>query len=80
MVPLVTYEAENCSLIKDERRNLNVIEITILLSTCSITRMDRERNEELRYRFWVKENICDKMNPKVLKWFGHFERLKKMVK
>ena len=40
-----------------------------------MTRMDRWRNEEARRRVDVRKEIRDRVDRKVLKWFGHLEHM-----
>ncbi len=54
-----------------ERRRLNVMEMRCLRSICLVTRMDRVRNEEVRRRTGVVNELAER----VLRWFGHVERV-----
>ena len=46
-----------------------------LRSMCGVTRMDRVRNEVVRERVGVPEKLSKRVDRKVLKWFGHVERM-----
>merc|ERR1712074_215730 len=46
-----------------------------LRSMCGVTRMDRVRNEVVRERVGVPEKLSGRVDRKVLKWFGHVERM-----
>ena len=59
----------------DERRELEVMEIKCLWSTCRVTRVYRWRNEEMRRRVDVREQMNDRVDPKALEGFGHVKRM-----
>ena len=40
-----------------------------------ITRWDRIRNEEIQRRVGIKETLAEKVDRRVLRWFGHMERM-----
>ena len=42
---------------------------------CGVTMWDRLRNEEVRERVGVPEKMSNRVDRKVLKWFGHVERM-----
>merc|ERR1711905_52257 len=46
-----------------------------LRSMCGVTMWDRLRNEEVRERVGVPEKMSNRVDRKVLKWFGHVERM-----
>ena len=66
----VTYEAKKWGI-----KKLRVIEMKFLRSMCDVIRFDRARNEEVKCRVGVKESMSDKMDQKVMKWFGHMEHV-----
>ena len=40
-----------------------------------VTRWDRIRNEEIRRRAGIEETLVEKVDRRVLRWFGHVERM-----
>ena len=40
-----------------------------------VTRWDRIRNEEIRRRAGIEETHAEKVDRRVLRWFGHVERM-----
>ena len=40
-----------------------------------VTRGDRIRNEEIRKRAGIEESLAEKVDRRVLRWFGHVERM-----
>ena len=56
--------------------NLNQLLTVVTFFTCGVTRMDdRVRNEVVRERVGVPEKLSGRVDRKVLKWFGHVERM-----
>ena len=37
--------------------------------------MDRVRNEEVRRRAGIERELASRVDPRVLRWFGHVERM-----
>ena len=75
VVPTVMYGSESWGMKVEERNKLDVAEMKCLRSMCRVTRMDRVRNEVVRERVGVSENLSKRVDRKVLKWFGHVERM-----
>ena len=75
VVPTVMYGSESWGLKVEEREKLDVAEMKCLRSMCGVTRMDRVRNEVVRERVGVSEKLSKRVDRKVLKWFGHVERM-----
>ena len=75
IVPTVTYGSESWGMKERERRKLNVFEMRCLRSMCGVSRLDRLRNEEVRERTGVREELADRVDKNVLRWFGHVERM-----
>ena len=57
------------------RRKLNVLEMKCLRSLVGISRMDRVRNEEVRRRAGIERELASTADQRVLRWFGHVERM-----
>ena len=75
VVPTVLYGAETWNMRVEERRKLNVLEMKCLRSMIGVTRRDRVRNEEVRRRTGVVKTLDQKVEQRVLRWFGHMERM-----
>ena len=58
-----------------ERRKVNVLEMKCLRSLVGVSRMDRVRNEEVRMRAGIEREIASRADQRVLRWFGHVERM-----
>merc|ERR1712212_1048965 len=79
VVPTVMYGGESWGLVGKERRRLNVMEMNCLRNMCGVTRRDRVRNEEVRERVGVDIALADRVEERVLSWFGHVKRMTKRV-
>ena len=58
-----------------ERRKVNVLETMCLRSLVGVSRMDRVRNEEVRRRAGIEMELASRADQRVLRWFGHVERM-----
>ena len=58
-----------------ERRKVNVLEMKCLRSLVGVSRMDRVWNEELRGRAGIVREFASRADQRVLRWFGHVERM-----
>ena len=58
-----------------ERRRINVFEMKCLRSMIGVTRLDRVRNEEVRRRTDERKELAERVDMRVLRWFGHMERM-----
>ena len=67
IVPTALYGAE--------RRKVNVLEMKCLRSLVEVSRMDRVRNEEMRRRAGIERQLASRTDQRVLRWFGHVERM-----
>lgn len=75
VVPTVMYGSETWAMRAEEKNKLDVTEMNCLRSMCGVTRRDRVRNEVVRRRVGVPETLSKRVDRKVLKWFGHVERM-----
>ena len=55
--------------------SVNVLEMNCLRSLVRVSRMDRVRNEEMRRRIRIKRELASRADQRVLRWFGHVERM-----
>ena len=58
-----------------ERMKANVLEMKCLRSLVGLPKMDRVRNEELRRRAGIERELVSRADLRVLRWFGHVERM-----
>ena len=54
---------------------MNVLEMKCLRSLVSVSRMDRVKNEEVRKRAGIERELASRADQRVLRWFGHVERI-----
>ena len=71
----VTYGAETWGLREAERHRLNVFEMNCPRPIVGVTRGDRIRNEEIQSRAGIEDTLAEKVGRRVLRWFGHVERM-----
>ena len=62
-----------------ERRKVYVLEMKCLRSLVGVSRMDRVRNEEVRKRAGIERELASRSDQRVLRWFGHVERMDETV-
>ena len=70
IVPTVTYGTESCALTEAERLSLNVFELECIRPMVGVKRGDRIRNEQIRRRAGIEETLAEKVDRRVLRWFG----------
>ena len=58
-----------------ERRKANVLEMKCLRSLVGVSRMDGVRNEAVRMRAGIERELASRADQRVLRWFGHVERM-----
>ena len=75
ILPTALYGAEAWGRRSDERRKVNVLEMKFLRRLIVVSRMDRERNEEVRKRARIERELESRADQRVLKWFWHAERM-----
>ena len=75
VVPTALYGAETWGASVRDRRRLDVMEMKCLRSMCGVNRRDRVRNEEVRRRVGIQETLSERMDRRVLSWYGHIERM-----
>ena len=54
---------------------MNVLEMKCLRSLVGVLRMDRFRNNEVRRRAGIEIELASRADQRVLRWFGHVERM-----
>ena len=75
IVPTALYGAETWNVKEEDRYRLNVMEMRCLRSMVGVSRVDRVRNEEVRRRAGVDKSMSDRVDQRVLRWYGHMERM-----
>ena len=65
IVPTAVYGAEARGMRSAERRKVNVLEMKCL----------KVRNEEVRRRAGIERELASRADQRVLRWFGHVERI-----
>ena len=58
-----------------KRRKVNILEMKCLRSLVGVSRMYRVRNEEVRRRAGIERELASRADQRVLRWFGHVERM-----
>ena len=54
---------------------MHVLEMKCLRSLIGVSRIDRVRNEEVRRRAGIEIELTSTADQRVLRWFGHVERM-----
>ena len=75
ILPTALYGAEAWGMRSAERRKVNVLETKCLRSLVGVSGMDRVRNEEVRRRAGIGMELASRADQRVLRWFGHVERM-----
>ena len=75
IVPTALYGAEAWGMRSAKRRKVDVLEMKCLRSLVLVSRMDRVGNEEARRRAGIKIELASRTDQRVLRWFGHVERM-----
>ena len=75
IVPTALHLAKAWGMRSAERRKANVHEMKCLRSSVGVLRMDRVRNEEVRRRTGIERELASRADHRVLRWFGHVERM-----
>ena len=75
IVPTALYGAEAWGVRSAERRKVNVLEMKCLRSLVGVPRMDKVRNEQVRRRDGIEMELASRADQRVLRWFGHVERM-----
>ena len=73
IVSTALYSAEGWGM-RSPKRRVNVLEMKCLRSLVGVSRMDRVRNEEVRRRAGIERELGSR-DQRVLRWFGHVERM-----
>ena len=60
---------------RSAERKLNVLGIRCLRSLVGVSRLDRVRNEEVRWRTGIERELASRADQRVLRWFGYVERM-----
>ena len=76
-VSQLTYELEtpSCRLSQLEILYTSTFDNQCLRSLVGVSRMDGVRNEEVRRRAGIERELASRADQRVLRWFGHVERM-----
>ena len=61
--------------IAEEMRRLNVFEMKCLRSMAGVTLRDGINNDLVRFRTGMVKRLENRVDARVLRWFGHMERM-----
>ena len=75
VVPTVLYGTETWNMRKADRIRLDVFEMRCLRIMVGATRLDRVRNEEARGRMGMERKLLERVDQRVLSWYGHVVRM-----
>ncbi len=82
IVPTLTYASETWAWNESQRSRVQAVEMSYLMSACSMRRMDGMTNESVYERFGMchlgeekKCEVVEEVQRQTLKWFGHMERM-----
>ena len=75
IVPTALYGAEPWSMRSAKIRKLNVLEMKCLRRLVGVPPMDKVGNEEVRRRAGIERELVSRADQRVLRWFGHVERM-----
>ena len=75
IAPTALYVAEAWGMRSAERRKMNVLEMQCLRNLVGVSGMDRVTNEEVRRRAGIERELARRVDKRVLRWFGHVERM-----
>ena len=73
IVPTALYGAEACDMRSVERRKVNVLETKFSRSLVGVSRMDRVRNEDVRIRAGIENELVRRVDQKVLRLIEYVE-------
>ena len=73
--PSLLYGSEVWVMNVSERKRVQAAEMNCLRNICSVRRIDRVRNEQVRRMCGKNVGVCEKVDQSVLRWFGHVERM-----
>ena len=73
MRPAMLYGLETVALTKSQEAELEVAELKMLRFVLGVTRMDRIRNEYIRWSTQIGR-FGDKVREARLRWFGYVQR------
>ena len=72
---MALYRAEAWGTKSAERTKMNVLEMKCLRNLVAVSGMDTVGNEEVRRRAGIERELASRVDQRVLRWFGHVERM-----
>ena len=73
--PSLLYGCEVWTLKVSERKRMEAVEMNCLRNICGLRRIDRVPNVEIRRRCGKNVSVSQRIDQRVLRWFGHVERM-----
>jgi len=75
VIPVFMYGSECWKLRKSDERKIGSIEMGWLRRILGVSRIQRLRNDFIRSKLQQEETLCQKIEKKRLRWFGHVVRM-----
>jgi len=75
VIPVFMYGSECWKLRKSEERKIGAIEMGWLRRILGVSRIQRLRNDFIRSKLKQEETLCERIEKRRLRWFGHVERM-----
>ena len=75
IVPTALHGAEAWGVRSAEISKLNVLAMKCLRNLVGVSRMDRVRNEEVRRRAGIENELASRADQKVVRWFVHVQKM-----
>ena len=75
IVPTALYGAEAWGKRSAERTKVNFLVMKCLRCLVGVSRIDRVGNEDVRRRAGIERELASRADQRVLRWFGHVERM-----
>ncbi|MEL7177812.1 MAG: reverse transcriptase domain-containing protein [Pseudomonadota bacterium] len=82
VLPTLTYGSETWTWNTEQQSKVRAVEMNYLRRACGVSRVDRERNEDIYARFGMSEKgvgvncgVVEWVKRNTLRWFGHVERM-----
>jgi hypothetical protein len=75
VIPVFLYGGESWRLRKNDERKILSTEMGWLRRIMGVTRLQQIRNELIRRKLGQEDTLCDKIQRRRLKWFGHVTRM-----
>ena len=74
-MPVLTYVSETIIWWEKERSRVRAVQMDNLRGLLGIRRMDKVPNARIRQLCGATKGVDEKIDERVLRWFGHVERM-----